>query len=96
MSEPIIVQKAPMPVNVQVGQNYHWCSCGQTKNQPFCDSSHDSRARHGRGGEEEKREGEVSLDASKEQPVWVHWSSSQSEESELSAAVRRAKQQRRR
>lgn len=40
MSEPVIVQKSPMPVNVQAGQTYHWCSCGQSKNQPFCDGSH--------------------------------------------------------
>ena len=40
MSEPIIVQKAPMPVNVEAGKTYYWCSCGQSKNQPFCDGSH--------------------------------------------------------
>ena len=40
MSDPIIVQKAPMPVNVEAGKTYYWCSCGQSKNQPFCDGSH--------------------------------------------------------
>ena len=40
MSDPIIVQKSPMPVNVEAGKTYHWCSCGQSKNQPFCDGSH--------------------------------------------------------
>jgi CDGSH-type Zn-finger protein len=37
---PIIVQKAPFKVNVQAGEKYFWCSCGLSKNQPFCDSSH--------------------------------------------------------
>jgi CDGSH-type Zn-finger protein len=40
MSDPIIVQKAPMPMNVEAGKTYYWCSCGQSKNQPFCDGSH--------------------------------------------------------
>ena len=40
MSDPIIVQKAPRPVNVEAGKTYYWCSCGQSKNQPFCDGSH--------------------------------------------------------
>ena len=40
MSDPIIVQKAPMPVNVEAGKTYYRCSCGQSKNQPFCDGSH--------------------------------------------------------
>jgi CDGSH-type Zn-finger protein len=25
---------------VQVDKTYHWCSCGLSKKQPFCDSSH--------------------------------------------------------
>lgn len=23
---------------------YHWCACGESKNQPFCDGSHKSTA----------------------------------------------------
>ncbi len=37
---PIIAQKAPFPVEVTAGKSYFWCSCGQSKNQPFCDGSH--------------------------------------------------------
>lgn len=40
MSQPIIAQKSPMPVKVEAGKTYHWCSCGQSKGQPFCDGSH--------------------------------------------------------
>ena len=37
---PHIPQKAPYAVEVTAGQSYYWCSCGQSKNQPFCDGSH--------------------------------------------------------
>ncbi len=40
MSEPKIAQKAPYPVQVEAGKSYHWCSCGHSANQPFCDGSH--------------------------------------------------------
>ena len=40
MSEPIIAQKSPIPVEVEAGKTYYWCSCGQSKAQPFCDGSH--------------------------------------------------------
>ena len=39
MSEPIIAQKAPYVLDVEPG-SYYWCSCGRSKNQPFCDGSH--------------------------------------------------------
>jgi CDGSH-type Zn-finger protein len=29
-----------MPVEVEEGKNYFWCSCGKSANQPFCDGSH--------------------------------------------------------
>jgi len=38
--EPKIAQKAPYVVDVEKGKSYHWCSCGQSKNQPYCDGSH--------------------------------------------------------
>ena len=39
MSEPEMPQKAPYGVELQPG-SYWWCSCGRTRNQPFCDGSH--------------------------------------------------------
>ena len=26
-------------MSVEKGRNYFWCSCGKSKNQPFCDMS---------------------------------------------------------
>ena len=40
MTAPIIVQKSPMPVEVEEGKNYFWCACGKSAKQPFCDGSH--------------------------------------------------------
>jgi len=30
----------PMPVEVEAGKDYFWCSCGKSTKQPFCDGSH--------------------------------------------------------
>jgi len=32
--------KQPISAEVIVGKKYAWCSCGISKNQPFCDGSH--------------------------------------------------------
>lgn len=40
MSEAEIAGKAPMPIEVEAGKNYFWCSCGKSAKQPFCDGSH--------------------------------------------------------
>ena len=40
MTDPIIAQKAPFPVEVEAGKTYFWCACGKSANQPFCDGSH--------------------------------------------------------
>ena len=40
MPNPVIAQKAPYPVAVAASKTYHWCACGQSKNQPMCDGSH--------------------------------------------------------
>ena len=40
MTEPQSPQKAPYAVEVEEGRDYFWCACGRSKNQPFCDGSH--------------------------------------------------------
>jgi len=30
----------PLPIDVTAGQTLWWCSCGRSKQQPFCDGSH--------------------------------------------------------
>ena len=40
MSDPEIAQKSPFKADLQAGQNYAWCACGKSGNQPFCDGSH--------------------------------------------------------
>ena len=40
MSTPDIPQKTPLPVDVEEGRKYFWCSCGRSDRQPFCDGSH--------------------------------------------------------
>lgn len=39
MSQPIIVEKQPVVLELEAG-TYYWCSCGLAKSQPFCDGSH--------------------------------------------------------
>lgn len=41
MTEAIIAQKAPYPVDVTAGRKYFWCACGRSAKQPFCDGSHE-------------------------------------------------------
>ena len=38
--EQNIPQKAPFVVNLEKDKEYYWCSCGHSKNQPFCDGTH--------------------------------------------------------
>jgi CDGSH iron-sulfur domain-containing protein 3 len=40
--EPAIAQKGPYKVELLAGYRYAWCSCGLSKQQPFCDGSHTS------------------------------------------------------
>ena len=40
MSEPSLASDKPFVVEVQAGNSYYWCACGQSNNQPFCDGSH--------------------------------------------------------
>ena len=37
---PVIAGRKPKKVTVEAGKQYHWCACGRSKNQPFCDGSH--------------------------------------------------------
>lgn len=41
MSEVTIAAKKPVAVNLEAGKDYWWCACGRSKNQPFCDGSHE-------------------------------------------------------
>ena len=38
--EAIIAKKGPYSVEVEAGETYHWCACGRSKSQPYCDGSH--------------------------------------------------------
>ncbi len=40
MTEPVVAQKAPYPVEVEAGKSYFWCACGKSAKQPFCDGAH--------------------------------------------------------
>lgn len=40
MSKPTIADKKPIAVQLQKNEEYYWCACGRSKNQPFCDGSH--------------------------------------------------------
>ena len=40
MTDPVIFQKSPMPIEVEEGKTYFWCACGKSTKQPFCDGSH--------------------------------------------------------
>ena len=40
MVKPIIAAKQPKRMELEAGENYAWCRCGRSKNQPFCDGSH--------------------------------------------------------
>lgn len=40
MTDRVVAQKAPYPVEVTAGKTYFWCTCGRSEKQPFCDGSH--------------------------------------------------------
>ena len=39
MSESVIAAKQPAVMDLEPG-TYYWCACGRSKDQPFCDGSH--------------------------------------------------------
>ena len=41
---PVAARLFPSFVNVEKGKTYYWCSCGLSKNQPFCDGAHKGTA----------------------------------------------------
>jgi CDGSH-type Zn-finger protein len=40
MPNPIIADNKPVKVSLAKGQEYHFCTCGRSRSQPFCDGSH--------------------------------------------------------
>ena len=40
MSMPIVAANSPKSVELESGKEYHFCRCGRSKGQPFCDGSH--------------------------------------------------------
>lgn len=40
MPKPVIADNKPVKVVLSKGQEYHFCTCGRSKSQPFCDGSH--------------------------------------------------------
>jgi len=40
MSEPKCAAKQPIAVPLEASKTYHWCACGLSKGQPFCDGTH--------------------------------------------------------
>ena len=37
MTASEIAQKSPYKIELTAGQEYWWCACGRSKNQPLCD-----------------------------------------------------------
>lgn len=40
MTKAIVAGNKPKAVELKKGEDYFWCTCGRSKNQPFCDGSH--------------------------------------------------------
>jgi len=39
MADPTIADKKPSVQELEPG-TYHWCACGKSNKQPFCDETH--------------------------------------------------------
>jgi CDGSH-type Zn-finger protein len=37
---PLVAKAGPYVVELEAGKRYWWCACGRSRNQPFCDGSH--------------------------------------------------------
>jgi len=40
MANPVIADNKPIGVELKKGEDYYFCACGRSANQPFCDGSH--------------------------------------------------------
>jgi glutamate synthase domain-containing protein 2/CDGSH-type Zn-finger protein len=40
VSKPEVAGRKPAKVELTAGDTVHWCSCGRSKSQPYCDGSH--------------------------------------------------------
>lgn len=40
MDQPRRAADTPFGIDVEAGESYFWCACGQSGSQPFCDGSH--------------------------------------------------------
>ncbi len=40
MSNPIIAGNKPVSISLKTDNDYYFCACGRSENQPFCDGSH--------------------------------------------------------
>lgn len=38
--KPVVAFNKPIGVELEAGKKYHFCRCGRSGNQPFCDGSH--------------------------------------------------------
>ncbi len=40
MNKSVIADNNPISVTLEKGKEYYFCTCGGSKNQPFCDGAH--------------------------------------------------------
>jgi glutamate synthase domain-containing protein 2/CDGSH-type Zn-finger protein len=40
MEHPVVADNKPIAVTLEADREYHYCTCGRSANQPFCDGSH--------------------------------------------------------
>jgi methylamine---glutamate N-methyltransferase subunit C len=39
-NKPVVADNKPIKVELTKGEDYYFCSCGKSENQPYCDGSH--------------------------------------------------------